>query len=460
MSNMEASGSKEKDTLKQALVEAQDKYTHVESQARQLALTVENLQNKLVEAEQKEQIEKENIEKAIQIEKNRILKVNGDNLVRGKQIFSNECQTVVLGTDDSIILAGSLYPLHHSNGFARVIKIPDTPNDDSSLILNTSPGGRIIAFKQDSHTFHILQHNSQAQYFSVPKVASVRQISITNGNNIFVLYSNGDVMHSDRLPYSCNRNWTRLIFAEPIEKLSTSQHSMLALGKSGKVYGMGSNRLGQLGVPGYGTNLISADPYFIYEPEMPEPAKDIFVTEANGAVIGVSGKLYITGSYMARTGLGEKEKAYLECFRKFEHVPTEGPVVNVALGGFHTMIILEDGRLFGCGLNTAGQLGHPIRPNYSSYSGKDDIDDGTGQIGQRSQFISIPLPQGIKAKQVTCGSFHTVVLLENNQVLGFGCNKYGEIGVEALPPRVQWTNSEFSSPGESPHPIPANMRFW
>jgi len=71
----------------------------------------------------------------------------------------------------------------------------------------------------------------------------------------------------------------------------------------------------------------------------------------------------------------------------------------------------------------------------------------------------VPLPQNTKAKQVVCGVYHTVVLLDNDQVIGFGSNKRGEIGVNELP----WSHPDvpdLSSPYDQYYPTPTHMRFW
>jgi len=425
---------KEKAAIKQQLQYTQEQHECVLSHAQKLAAAITNLQGRLQKIEHAEQAERERIDKARQAEQERILALHGDSLVRGTHVVAHECNTFVVGTDGSVILAGSLYPAKPSDGFASTLC---ARVDSQPLLATMNSSGLVAILDRGTHTIRVVHHYDRKETFDAPPLADVRQISSMR-NGMVVLYENGIVMQS----VVRSSEWLRLPFSEPIEQLSTAEYSMLALGKSGRVYGMGSNSHD-------GT---------IHTPELPELARSVFVTESNHAVVGVSGKLYIAGSRMARAGLGVN--GYLEHSRKFEHVPLDGPVRSVALGGFHTMILLEDGRVFGCGINTEGQLGHPVRAGFSSMSREgDDPDDGTGHIGQRCRPILIPLPS--KATQVACGSFHTVVLLENTQVVGFGSNKYGQIGVNALPPPVKTSpSSSYSEPADNSQSTPVPMRFW
>ena len=55
-----------------------------------------------------------------------------------------------------------------------------------------------------------------------------------------------------------------------------------------------------------------------------------------------------------------------------------------------------------------------------------------GQLGlghNDDQNKPITLMQGIPIRQIACGAYHTVILQDNNDVLVFGGNYYGQLGL-------------------------------
>eukprot|EP01105_Mastigella_eilhardi_P021361 TRINITY_DN5170_c0_g1_i2.p1 TRINITY_DN5170_c0_g1~~TRINITY_DN5170_c0_g1_i2.p1 ORF type:complete len:400 (-),score=49.66 TRINITY_DN5170_c0_g1_i2:62-1261(-) len=87
-------------------------------------------------------------------------------------------------------------------------------------------------------------------------------------------------------------------------------------------------------------------------------------------------------------------------------------VLLVAAGGNHTVAILEDGRLYAWGSNADMQLGITTAE----------------QCIARVPHLVTELPVGVDPVGAACGICHTVVLLANGTVWGWGDNSRGQLG--------------------------------
>lgn len=79
----------------------------------------------------------------------------------------------------------------------------------------------------------------------------------------------------------------------------------------------------------------------------------------------------------------------------------------VACGGYHSMIIDLDNNIYAFGANNFGQLGL----NDTSH-----------------QFIPTQIPD-IKARFVTCGAYFTIIIDLNDDIWSFGSNGFGQLGL-------------------------------
>ena len=96
---------------------------------------------------------------------------------------------------------------------------------------------------------------------------------------------------------------------------------------------------------------------------------------------------------------------------KFEQIdPNVRKVKQISCGKYHTAILLNNGNVYTCGYNKYGQLGRP-----------------TTDIYQNPKFEIIN-PNVGKVKQISCGQYHTAILLNNGQVYTCGNNEFGQLG--------------------------------
>ena len=81
----------------------------------------------------------------------------------------------------------------------------------------------------------------------------------------------------------------------------------------------------------------------------------------------------------------------------------------------HTVIVAND-KIFGSGQNHYGQLGL-------------DHDIAQSNLVQLGTHTNDLLMQGVQIRQIAIGLFHTIILKENNDILVFGYNNNGQLGL-------------------------------
>ena len=149
-------------------------------------------------------------------------------------------------------------------------------------------------------------------------------------------------------------SWERLRLAVDVELLACGEAHSLALSRDGEVFAWGRGSEGQLGL---GMLQDALD-----RPQLVEPltgqvvalscgaAHSVFVSSA-GALLGCGRGAVLGGGVAARPQLAPAPI----------RGPWEGidaPLVGVACGRAHTLVLVENGQLFSLGEGERGQLGH------------------------------------------------------------------------------------------------------
>jgi hypothetical protein len=241
-----------------------------------------------------------------------------------------------------------------------------------------------------------------------------------------------------------------------------------------KVYGAGDNQYGQLG--------ISLDT------EDRQSTTNLIHRDAKGLTNGHKGNeqthetaqpLYpLEGVNQAHRKRRGKEKLLVcqqdSCLQQ-SHFAPRSPVVQVVCGGFHSAVRCEDGSVWTCGRNHYGQLGLNINRDCGQFT-RVSLDipcvqiscgyahsaalcqDGSLWLWGRFDYFGVhgsskgeqrKVPKTDehtcilgKPKRVTlldgkagavvcidCGPYHTVALMEDDTVVGFGLGDSGQLGI-------------------------------
>lgn len=139
---------------------------------------------------------------------------------------------------------------------------------------------------------------------------------------------------------------------------------------------------------------------------------------------------------------GGKKKKKLVAFDDYEYLGSTFPALveervaalsGVACNAHHALLLSSDGSVRGCGSNEYGQLGR--------------ISDGNERHIGAPTLLSLPCIKQ-RVAQVACGLHHSLCLLDNGNVVSFGQNEYGQLGLskknsETGPAVVQHIGREF-----------------
>ena len=204
---------------------------------------------------------------------------------------------------------------------------------------------------------------------------------------------------------------------------SYSSHTAI-ISANGIIYATGYNPYGQLGV---GDTLDRFLPTAMILP-VGKLARNFSCGDSHTVVIMTDGTLYGCGyNGNGQIGLTTGTDGYN---RKLELMPIALPSgktpQSVACGFYYTIVVMTDGTVYGMGICSNGQFGF-------------------SDSGSRSVLTTVPLPVGKTAQSAACGSSHTVILMTDGTVYGTGSNYQGQLGTNDTVQRNALT--EMTLPG-------------
>ncbi|XP_044756595.1 probable E3 ubiquitin-protein ligase HERC4 isoform X2 [Coccinella septempunctata] len=171
--------------------------------------------------------------------------------------------------------------------------------------------------------------------------------------------------------------------------------------------------------------------------------------------------MFVWGSTVhGELGVGGIEDEHILVPQKLDWFES-GNVISTALGDYHTLLLTVDGKVYSCGDNDYGQLGHELpRKRPHPVSGLDAHfivavacgkahslalnkwgqvfawgSDSCGQLGHQLGQVIQPVPKIVKSMakyhvvQIACGSLHSVALCNSGEILCWGGNSFGELGI-------------------------------
>uniref|UniRef100_A0A1A9WLI1 HECT domain-containing protein n=1 Tax=Glossina brevipalpis TaxID=37001 RepID=A0A1A9WLI1_9MUSC len=122
--------------------------------------------------------------------------------------------------------------------------------------------------------------------------------------------------------------------------------------------------------------------------------------------------IYCWGNTMhGELGLGGIEDDQILIPRKMNWSPPNSCIIQVSCGRWHTLFLTSDGKVFSCGSNDNGQLGHELAT-------------------KRPQLVA---ELDIAIVRISCGARHSIALNEWGQLFSWGHNDYGQLGLSNGP---------------------------
>jgi alpha-tubulin suppressor-like RCC1 family protein len=180
-------------------------------------------------------------------------------------------------------------------------------------------------------------------------------------------------------------------------------HSLICNTK-GQVFSFGNNQNGQLGLD---DRRNRSSPTLI---EYPKFGKIVAVSAGGGhsLILNVRGQVYSFG-YNEYGQLGLVEKFQFEMIPLLIDTSKIGPIVAISAGGYHSLILNDQGQVYAFGQGICGQLG------------LDDDED-------RTLPTLIECPEMGKIIAISAGQGHSLILNDQGQVYSFGENEFGQLG--------------------------------
>jgi alpha-tubulin suppressor-like RCC1 family protein len=180
----------------------------------------------------------------------------------------------------------------------------------------------------------------------------------------------------------------------PALKVSHGRTSTMVLLVDGTVWALGTNEEGQLGL------MSPETQYTPVQIPLPLPALDISANDLNSLILLSDGTVLGSGfNGSGQLGVGDAGTQSKTNFLMPMILPEGSHVMSVVCGVYHSMVLLADGSVWGCGLNTNCQV----------------KDIPSGHI-----LTPVRLPSQQRVVSVACGVNNTVYLTEDGTVYNRG----------------------------------------
>lgn len=152
----------------------------------------------------------------------------------------------------------------------------------------------------------------------------------------------------------------------------------------------------------------------------PHKVKSVACCMFGTLIVKDDGSLWVTGSYTRCFGLNDNS---IDTTKGFVQVTTNinYDVEKVFSADSFSFILKKDGTLWGCGVNSSGQL-------------------GVGHFNNVDTWTKVTGLDGVRIKDVSLGGSHTAVLSEDRKVYLTGSNDKGQLGLRHFDNVSTFTN--------------------
>ncbi|XP_070804591.1 E3 ISG15--protein ligase HERC5-like [Pituophis catenifer annectens] len=224
-------------------------------------------------------------------------------------------------------------------------------------------------------------------------------------SHLLILSSNGKLSEYDITTKTPQIRLLKELGNKQIVQIACGDHHSLALSKGGELFAWGENEHGQLGMG----KVMGR----IKEPQLVQalegiPMVNIAAGSAHSLVVSIFGTVYSWGKNMyGQLGLGDTEDRYIPANVKALELKK---TVFISCGGEHTAVLSKDGLVSTFGSGCYGQLGHNSTCN---------------ELFPRLVAELF----GAEVTQVACGRWHTLVYAPAlGEVYSFGYGAAGQLG--------------------------------
>jgi alpha-tubulin suppressor-like RCC1 family protein len=220
------------------------------------------------------------------------------------------------------------------------------------------------------------------------------------GSNLFGQLGTGNTTNTTTLTLMTNTTGKK---PTAIYGCSNYSSHTIVLMDDGTIYGCGNNFNGQLGTG----NTTDTTTLTLMTNTTGKKPTAISCMDRSTVVLMTDGTIYGCG-YNTDGQLGTGNNTSTNLLTLMTNTTGKTPSF-ISCGNEHTVILMTDGTIYGCGNNSKGQLGTGNTSNYNILTLM------TNTTGKTPLFIS-------------CGNEHTVILMTDGTIYGCGNNSYGQLG--------------------------------
>jgi alpha-tubulin suppressor-like RCC1 family protein len=241
-------------------------------------------------------------------------------------------------------------------------------------------------------------------------------VALTSDGKVFAWGNNGFGQLGDgttidrRTPVPVDMSGALL--GKTVTAIAAGDYHTVALTSDGKVFAWGANDVGQLGDGTAADRLrpVAVDMSGVLR------GKTVSAIAAGGyytVALTSDGKVFAWGANdVGQLGDGTHTHRSRPVAADMSGALLGKTVTAIAAGGYHTVALTSDGKVFAWGYNVIGQLG-----------------DGT-TISRRTP-VAVDMTGSLMGKSVTAiaaGGYHTVALTFDGKVFAWGFNRVGQLG--------------------------------
>lgn len=158
--------------------------------------------------------------------------------------------------------------------------------------------------------------------------------------------------------------------------------------------------------------------------------------DKHSALIDIYGDIYVWGAYGDKDGRNwfYNEENLQKSLHNEKSTPTKLELpekcISIASGSNHTITLSTTGQVYSWGIGDLGQLGRKVcemKDEKFVYKIKD-----VAKQHLVPKLVDFEISKNIKksAKHISCGSYHSFIISEQNQVYGTGMNQYAQLSLD------------------------------
>lgn len=220
----------------------------------------------------------------------------------------------------------------------------------------------------------------------------------------------------------------------PVTEVAAGAYFSLAVTSTGQLFAFGANERGQLGSSvNNGVSVPNPTPTLVDLPSGSGAVTRVAAGYGFSLVLTSSGQLYGFGEnqYGQLGSTVDNLSAAADPTPELVSLPgADGPVVQIAAGFYHSLVLTSTGQLYAFGNNEFGQLGTSIN---------------NGRYAANPTPTTVGLPGAIgPVIRVGAGITSSFAITSSGQLYSFGENRYGQLG-----------NTNNSGVPEVANPIPS-----